>query len=514
LIAVAVVTIGAFGAAAVAGRRAMHRPVADVERLQGDLLNVDLLSSLSATAQETRFVRVFEKMFLLVLLLYVAFDRAFAWFHVPGTPLFVGEVVVALGVLAMLSTRSSLRAASRHSPSLKALGAWMTWGLVFLVLQLPSFGLDAIRDSAPWYYGVIAFFTVFLLLIDPTRFGRWTDMFGRALPFLLLWFPIAIALDAVLGGGAPFVPDSEIPLFVHRFGNIAVFSGMALGFIWLVDRERGRFSNTQRAALSTLATLGILLAGFQNRGGMFAAVVGILAMLLFLRGRRSEMIMVIAGVTILLATVAVVADVTIPVSSGREISAAQMVDNITSIIDPSSGGDRQTETTQWRLDLWTAVVDDVTTERPLTGWGPGPNLGVRYGVTGSEAVPLRNPHNSHVGILARMGWVGVGMWVILWSVWVLQLLQLRIRLLQRGKAVEAGLAAWLIVSVLMMLVNAVFDPTVEGPQVGFWLWLMFGIGAAMSLFYGGFANRDQTARLAIATEEHRITVDVDTPVDP
>jgi hypothetical protein len=86
--------------------------------------------------------------------------------------------------------------------------------------------------------------------------------------------------------------------------------------------------------------------------------------------------------------------------------------------------------------------------------------------------------------------------------------------MHRGKSVEAGLAVWLLVSALMMLINAVFDPTVEGPQVGFWLWLMFGIGAAMSLFYGGFANRDQTARLAIATEEHRITVDVDTPVDP
>jgi len=340
LIAVAIVTLGAFAAAVLAGRRAMLGSTTDDAQLQENLLNVDLLSSLSATAHEPRVVSVFEKIFLLVLILYIAFDRAFAWFHVPGTPLFVGELTLLLGVIAMMSTRFSLLTTIRHSPALKAFGAWMVWGLVFLVLQLPGFGLDAIRDSALWYYGAVSFFAVFLLLIDPTRFGRWADMFGRALPFLLSWFPIAIALDSVFGGGSPFVPDSEIPLLGHRFGNIAVFSGMALGFIWLVDRERGRFTSTQRIALSVLAFIGILLAGFQNRGGMLAAITGILVILLFLRGRRGEMVMVLAGVAIFLATVAVVTDVTIPVSSGREISAAQMVDNISSIINPSSGGER------------------------------------------------------------------------------------------------------------------------------------------------------------------------------
>jgi len=110
-----------------------------------------------------------------------------------------------------------------------------------------------------------------------------------------------------------------------------------------------------------------------------------------------------------------------------------------------------------------------------------------------------------------MGWVGVGMWVILWSVWALQLLQLRIRLRQNGRAVEAGLVAWLLVSALMMLVNAVFDPTVEGPQVGFWLWLMFGIGAALSLFYAGFADGGQTARLAMAPDERQELVGPEAP---
>jgi hypothetical protein len=488
-IAVIVTTLLAFTAAVVAGRRALLSPPTSGLRVNDDLLDVDLLGSHPASSSEPRIVGIFEKVFLGILLLYVLFDRGFAWFHVPGTPLFVGELTLGLGIFAMLSTRVPLRTALRWSPSMKALAVWMAWGFTFFVLQVPIFGIDAVRDSAQWYYGAAAIFTVFLLISDPSRFGRWADLFGKALPWILAWFPIAIALDSLFGQGAPFVPDSEIPLFTHRFGNIAVFSGIAIGFIWLVDRERGRFSASQRITYTTLAAIAILLAGFQNRGGLVSATLGVMVMLVFLHRRRGELVLVLAGVAIVLATFAIVSNIRIPISNGREISATQMVANISSVIDPDSGGQRQTGTTQWRIDLWTKVLDDVTTERPLTGWGPGPHLGKRYGVTTKESVPLRNPHNSHLGVLARMGFIGLGMWVIIWTAWVFQLLQLRSQLRRRGRPIEAGFVAWLLVSTFMILVNAIFDPTLEGPQVAFWIWTFFGIGIALPLVYSGLTGR-------------------------
>jgi hypothetical protein len=54
--------------------------------------------------------------------------------------------------------------------------------------------------------------------------------------------------------------------------------------------------------------------------------------------------------------------------------------------------------------------------------------------------------------------------------------------------VEAGLTAWLIISAIMILTNAIFDPTLEGPQVSFWLWTVFGVGLAMPLVYTGIAG--------------------------
>ena len=52
-------------------------------------------------------------------------------------------------------------------------------------------------------------------------------------------------------------------------------------------------------------------------------------------------------------------------------------------------------------------------------------------------------------------------------------------MLVRGHKLEAGIIVWLIVTVVAILVNAVFDPTLEGPQVAWWLWAMLGFGISL-----------------------------------
>jgi hypothetical protein len=87
-----------------------------------------------------------------------------------------------------------------------------------------------------------------------------------------------------------------------------------------------------------------------------------------------------------------------------------------------------------------------------------------------------------------MGWTGAALWAIIWIVWTFELLTLRAWLRFHGRSVEAGVVAWLLVSAVMMLFNAIFDPTLEGPQVGLWLWCFFGIGAGLLLVYSGVGN--------------------------
>ena len=97
-----------FLAAAVAGVRAYRRPYELVARPAPLGADTGLLP-------ESRIVGQLEQALLFALAGYLFFDRAFAWIHVPGLPLFVGELVIVLGIVALLSTNMRLGGAVRGS---------------------------------------------------------------------------------------------------------------------------------------------------------------------------------------------------------------------------------------------------------------------------------------------------------------------------------------------------------------------------------------------------------------
>lgn len=409
---------------------------------------------------------------------YLFFDRGFAWFHIPGTPLFVGEIIIAFGMIAMLNSRVRISPAIKASGSFKALLAYMGWGMFLLIPAIPKYTFDAIRDAALWYYGIIAVFVIALILARPDRVNRWLRLFGRSIPYALAWFPLAVVFDAAFRDKFPVVPDSAIPIVSHSTGNLTVMAAVAIGFIWLVDTDRTLFSDRQRVLLTSFGTIVILFGAMRNRGGFVAAAVGLGIAFLFLRRKRSEVSMIMVGAVVLLLVIGLLGNVRIALFEGREVSVEQLLSNLSSVIDPDAGGFRQRTTTEWRLEIWASVFRDVSTEFPLTGFGPGPDLGERYNITTDPTTPLRNPHNSHVGVLARSGFVGVTLWFTLFVIWSAELLMSRGRLLARGRPREAGIPVWLLVSIPTILVNAVFDPTLEGPQVAWWLWAMVGFGIA------------------------------------
>lgn len=479
-------TVLAFAGAAYAGRRAALRPDPGDH---GYLLETNLLDEHIPVRPEAPLVGIFETTLLVLLGVYILFDRAGAWLHIPGTPLFIGELTILLGLAAMASMRLPIGKAIRMSPALKALVFWMTWGAALLILAIGRYGLDAIRDSALWYYGLSAVFATFLLISNPGRLSRWLAIYRKVMPYVLAWFPVAIFLNASMSGIAPKVPFTNVPVVVHKSGNIAVFTTMFLAYIWLVDGEDRVYSDTQRTILTSGGILIILLGGMQNRGGLVAAAVGLTIAMVLMKRRRSEFGFVVGGVVVIALTLALVSNVSIPLFGGRSMSAEQLIRNVSSIIDPSSGSTRETGTTEWRLEIWGRVLNDVAEDSPISGFGPGPDLGKRYGVGGQGADTLRNPHNSHVGVLARMGFVGIVAWAGLWTVWAMQLLLVRQRLNRRGRKAEGAVGAWLVTSAVTILVNAIFDPTLEGPQVAIWLWMLFGIGAALPLLYAGFESK-------------------------
>ena len=93
--------------------------------------------------------------------------------------------------------------------------------------------------------------------------------------------------------------------------------------------------------------------------------------------------------------------------------------NVEGEIAPEEG--ENANTANWRLELWGEVWSDVVGfERGIAGFGFGESLADRYDKSDTrfeEELRLRNPHNSHLSVLARMGVTGAVLWTLLFGVW-------------------------------------------------------------------------------------------------
>ncbi len=458
-----------------------------------------LSQSAAALAREkSRKGNIELAMYLTLALLagYLFFDRAFAWLHVPGTPLFIGEIVMVVVLSLTFLSHHVLRLFQLSRP-MQALGVFVMWGFILMGIGLPSAQIDAVRDAALFDYAFFAVVAGVILLARPDLEDRMVNLYTRALVvfFSLGWIRLLFQGGEMekIENGFPLMPDSLVPITSHKTGNIAVQASMGLIFVALLvwPRLTKTSQKTGWALLSLSGLAMFIVAGTQTRGGMLAG--GIAFIFLWAMSKATRRTMVSATlITLVLATLAVSFDVKFDLDR-REVSVQQFAGNIFSIL--AGGEERNTEeelaqedpnanTANWRLELWGDVWSDVVGfKRGISGFGFGESLAERYDKADTrlgEEIQLRNPHNSHLSVLARMGVTGGVLWVILFVIWFRTVSRARRNLQLSEKDQKARLLLWCQLSVIAMLINAFFDPTLEGPQVGIWLWLIFGMGSAIA----------------------------------
>ena len=88
---------------------------------------------------------------------YMLGDRGFAYLHLPGTPLFVGEVVLAI-IAVYLIRFYPINDDRLKSPVRLALVVFLVYSALRTLPYLGQYGIDALRDASQWYYGIFAFF--------------------------------------------------------------------------------------------------------------------------------------------------------------------------------------------------------------------------------------------------------------------------------------------------------------------------------------------------------------------
>ncbi|MFI6825994.1 O-antigen ligase family protein [Kribbella sp. NPDC050241] len=408
---------------------------------------------------------------------YLLLDRAFAYLHLPGSPLFVGEMVLGVGAAAAVVATHYLKVPIRDESILAPLIAFAAWGLIRTVPGVATYHLDAVRDAALWFYCLFAFFVIAALARSPELLDRWINGLSRLAPWLLLWLPFAVVLYP-LADSAPTVPFSTVSVLSHKAGSSAIAALLVLGCMWLLPGTR---SARSRTGWSLMALVVVALAATQNRGGLLGVMAGGAVGLAFLRNRVGLAARVVLVMTVGLGLASLLS-LKVPLGGlqGREFSATQLISNVASLGGKETPGNLG-GTVEGRQQLWSRILDKQVADGHLVdGSGFGQNLASEVGILDAGKDSLRSPHNSHLHIMARLGLVGISLWIALWVGWYWRMIGGCRRLAREGLHTRRQVGVLSLMVTTAVLVSCFFDPQLEGPQVAALLWTSFGIGVAVT----------------------------------
>jgi hypothetical protein len=411
-----------------------------------------------------------------VLLGYAMIGKGFAYLGLP--PLFIGEIALSAGLVAMLRT-GCLIAALATLPSL-VLAATMIWVLLRTLPYVGVYGFDALRDSVVIMYGGFAFVIIALLLEDGRRINSMLGSFGVFLSIYVPTIPFLYVFSHYMADYVPNWPGYNVPFLQIRSGEIAVHLTGAAVFVLVGFRKV--------SSLWILFVLAMMMmASVSSRGALLAFVLPFIFAVLVLGKVRELAAVLVVGLVIFATAYAVETAFTdhreARTTSERSLSARQIVENVASIAGEAG---QQTEATKtWRLEWWNIILaDTVFGQNFWTGRGFGLNLADADGFRDGDhpdLPALRSPHSVHMTVLARAGVPGVALWLGLLTSWFAMMMHAMLTARHRGQTEWVGLFLFASCYAASFVINATFDVALEGPMQGIWFWCLvgFGIGSVM-----------------------------------
>ena len=411
----------------------------------------------------------------LLLVGYSFFNRGFA--YIGYTPIFVGEVVLGIGLFAVVAGGGSLR--FLRSPITWVLLLFMTWQVLILLPGLSKYGFLALRDSVIWLYSIFAIL-VSAALMRSRAFAKVPEWYFFFLPAWALVSPFLFVLTELFSASIPQHPGTDVPIIHIKPGDMGVQIAGAAAFLALglhrqFRRSVPRYPAVQEIYLWVFLLMGLIACGSRNRGGLLAPVVACAFVTLFKPLNRLTRILLPLLIVILFAFA-----IALKVSIGgeREISLGQIYDNIESVLVKSEKKEL-TGTAQWRIEWWNQILDDtVYGDNFWTGVGYGVSLAKRHGF--ADDTGNRSPHNGHLTILARSGVPGIVLWITLLATVFFCLLRANFAARAARQPAIGNLMIWVLGFLMAFIFNASFDVFLEGPQGGIWFWCLIGYAIALT----------------------------------
>lgn len=439
-----------------------------VELADGDFLLPSFLAVIACAATLSRLLRLPFDVILLGFTLfgYLVGNRGFAQFTpVPSLPLLPAEIALAVaGCWRAVQWAFARRLPFERDPLQIFLLIWIFLGAARVVLDVPVFGLLAVRDFATVYYA--AFFFLALHMAKDPRARSW--LLG-CLTAGLLVMPVTLGLsvlapDLFLGTltlhGAPLV----------FFKGDLAFTFLALGALLFFFLARGRFTFVGR--LLTVIFL-LAVANGNNRSSMAGLIVVCVLLALARRWRFPLWLTSLAAA----ATFALLALAWLGNNSWAENKVAGAKDRLLSMVDYSGEGRYASDESgfkgdnnRFRLVWWRNVILETWSSNPAIGLGFGYDLAAgflqEYYPEGGDDFSARSPHNIFLSVFGRMGLLGL----VAWCGFTVVLFKRTWRVLRLDDH-ELTWALWC--GTIVIFVSSCFGVVLEGPMgaVPFWILL-------------------------------------------
>ncbi len=389
-----------------------------------------------------------EALFLWLVLCTVAYSKDFSYINIPGTKLFVTDIVLVTLLVAHLgSLRNGLRSLGKLPVS--ALAAFVLSGMIaatrgFLGGQEKTL---VFRDSAIFVYSLFLLLG-FLLISSWDGVRRVFLFFTLGAVFCSLnaaaWFVMQPGQRRYLGYGI-YLVAALVGVLVARANGILRRSG------WL---------------LPAVLTIGILLF---NARAAYAAMGGALAVVLLVGVQLQKRHAIVARLKLLFkltAMLGLVLAVVLQTRTGSQFIQRSMEEVTAAALDPS-----QDPTSQFRFLAWAEAI---------TRFSQNPVVGEGYGVPFTFSIYNDDPrpHDTYLTILYKMGIIGLLPFAVLLATFF-------------GRGWRALFAyrdlretAWLyilLIAVLAQCLNGLFNYVVESPFMASIFWLSLGMGFRMVL---------------------------------
>jgi len=397
--------------------------------------------------------RTYIKLYILVLLLYVFFNKGVAYSY-------LAEILLVAGIFILFINRKQFEIGLDRKQIL--VGIFIIISFLFMIIGILQYSiLNVMRDSLAFQY---AWFTFIIYFLKNEYNYIWKKIIQ-----IYKWVPLVLFLNFILFYFVfLYLPPINIfgnqNIIIYKNGDKSVHLLISTILMFLYSEQ---FSRKWLIINTILIVINFLILLAFTRSGSVAYILALFSFFFFskeniLNESLRRLLKYVPVIMVIGMGLFVAIDIQGD-AQGRTITLSQITDNFSSIVSTNIDGNLA-ENKIWRLIWWAKLVNEsFTLQHFFVGKGLGMSLAGNNILNTDDN--LRSPHNFHLTILARFGYIVFIAW-IMWLVSLFKPLFTR-KLAGKNLAITSILLAFII--------NGSFDVFFEGPMGAFPFWTFVGL---------------------------------------